>query len=163
MKKLLVSILVAAMVGATLTGCGSKGEGNGNSSEQTSSASAADIVNTLQEKYIRMPMPVDEATAKDMYHINLDDVENYGIAKTGISPGNDLIMVVKAKEGKVDAVKAAADKVKEDLVGNAWYPDEKDAAEKATVEVNGNFVSIIMVNDEVAADAKKDYEELIKK
>ena len=29
MKKILVSLLVAAMVGATLTGCGSKAEGNG--------------------------------------------------------------------------------------------------------------------------------------
>ena len=65
MKKILVSLLVAAMVGATLTGCGSKAEGNGTQVEQGSSVSAADIVEQLKE-YIPMPMEPTEEEAKDI-------------------------------------------------------------------------------------------------
>ncbi len=211
MKKILVSLLVAAMVGATLTGCGSKPEGgNGSSVEQTSSVSAKDVVDKMTEEgyvrmpmeidetqakemyhinmddvenygiaetgispgpglivvveegYVRMPMEIDETQAKEMYHINMDDVENYGIAETGISPGPGLIVVVKAKDGKVDAVKEAVEQIKADKVGSAFYPDEKDVAEKATVEVNGNFVSLFLLNEEVAAEAENFYKDAIK-
>ena len=161
MKKILVSLLVAAMVGATLTGCGSKAEGNGTQVEQGSSVSAADIVEQLKE-YMPMPMEPTEEEAKDIYHLNLDDVESYGIALTGRSPGVGFAMVVKAKDGKVDAVKASVDKVLEDRIGEAFYPDEKDVAEKSKVEVDGNFVSLLIFYDDVAAEATQVYKDAIK-
>lgn len=161
MKKILVSILVAAMVGATLTGCGSKAEGNGTQVEQGSSVSAADVVDQLKE-YIPMPMDATEEEAKDIYHLNLDDVESYGISLTGRSPGVGFVMVVKAKEGKVDAVKASVEQVLADRIGAAFYPDEKDVAEKAKVRVDGNFVSLLIFYDDVAAEATKVYEDAIK-
>lgn len=161
MKKVLVSLLVAAMVGATLTGCGSKAQGNGAQVEQGSSVSAADVVAQLKE-YIPMPMDVTEEEAKDVYHLNLDDVESYGIAITGRSPGVGFAMVVKAKEGKVDAVKASVDQVLADRVGAAFYPDEKEIAEKAKVEVDGNYVSLLIFNDDVAAEATQTYKDAIK-
>lgn len=162
MKKILVSLLVAAMVGATLTGCGSKAEGgNGAAVEQTSNVSAKDVVTKLNE-YIPMPMEATDEEAKDIYHLNLDDVESYGISLTGRSPGVGFAMVVKAKEGKVDAVKASVDQVLADRIGAAFYPDEKEIAEKATVEVNGNFVSLLIFNEEVAAEANQAYQDAIK-
>ena len=161
MKKILVSILVAAMVGATLTGCGSKAEGNGTQVEQGSTVSAADVVDQLKE-YIPMPMDVTEEEAKDIYHLNLDDVESYGISLTGRSPGVGFIMVVKAKEGKVDAVKASVEQVLADRIGAAFYPDEKDVAEKAKVRVDGDFVSLLIFYDDVADEATKVYEDAIK-
>lgn len=161
MKKILVSILVAAMVGATLTGCGSKAEGNGTQVEQGSSVSAADVVDQLKE-YIPMPMDATEEEAKDIYHLNLDDVESYGISLTGRSPGVGFVMVVKAKEGKVDAVKASVEQVLADRIGAAFYPDEKDVAENAKVRVDGNFVSLLIFYDDVAAEATKVYEDAIK-
>ena len=163
MKKLLVSTLIAVMVGATLTGCGNKNTGNGASIEETSSVSAADVVDALKEDgYVRAPAEVDDTMAKEIYHLNLDDVDSYGIIETQISPGPGLIMVVKAKDGKVDAVKASLEEVLSDKVANAFYPDEKDIAEKANIEVNGNFVSLFLLNDEVASDAEAKYAELIK-
>lgn len=164
MKKILVSLLVAAMVGATLTGCGSKTEGgNGAAVEQTSNVSAKEVVDKmLEQNYIPMPMVLDEAQAKEMYNINLDDIESYEIAETGRMPGVGFIVVAKAKEGKVDAVKAAVEKIKEDKVGAAFYPEEKEIAEKATVEVNGDFVSLFILNEEVAQDAENFYKDMIK-
>lgn len=162
MKKILVSVLVAAMVGATLTGCGSKAEGgNGAAVEQSSNVSAKDVVAKLNE-YIPMPMEVTDEEAKDIYHLNLDDVESYGISLTGRSPGVGFAMVVKAKEGKVDAVKASVEQVLADRIGAAFYPDEKEIAEKAKVEVNGNFVSLLIFNEEVAAEANQAYQDAIK-
>ena len=54
MKKILVSALIAIMVGATLTGCGKANNGNNQSVEQgtgqTSSVSAKEVVEKLSEE-----------------------------------------------------------------------------------------------------------------
>lgn len=167
MKKILVSTLIAIMVGATLTGCGNKNNGNSSSTEQskqqTASVSAKDVVEKLNEKeYVRAAAEIDDTIASEIYHLNLDDVEDYGILETQISPGPGFIMVVKAKDGKVDAVKASVEQVLQDKVGNAFYPAEKEIAESAEVKVDGNLVSLFILNSEVALDAQATYEELIK-
>lgn len=100
--------------------------------------------------------------AAEIYHLNLDDVEDYGILETQISPGPGFIMVVKAKEGKVDAVKASVEQVLQDKIGSAFYPEEQEVAENAQVKVDGNLVSLFILNSVVSSDAEKDYENLIK-
>ena len=72
-------------------------------------------------------------------------------------------MIVKAKDGKVENVKNSMEKVLEDKVGQAFYPEEQEVAENATIEVDGNFVSLFLLNSEVEADAEKMYNNLIKK
>ncbi len=164
MKKILVSTLIAIMVGATLTGCGNNNTGNSASTEQqASSVSAKEVVENLNEKgYVRAAAEIDDTMASEIYHLNLDDVEDYGILETQISPGPGFIMVVKAKDGKVDDVKASVEQVLQDKVGNAFYPEEKEVAESAEVKVDGNLVSLFILNSEVASDANATYEELIK-
>ena len=164
MKKILVSTLIAIMVGATLTGCGNNNTGNSASTEQqVSSVSAKEVVENLNEKgYVRAAAEIDDTMASEIYHLNLDDVEDYGILETQISPGPGFIMVVKAKDGKVDDVKASVEQVLQDKVGNAFYPEEKEVAENAEVKVDGNLVSLFILNSEVASDANATYEELIK-
>ncbi|MBP3914865.1 DUF4358 domain-containing protein [Clostridium sp.] len=167
MKKILVSALIAVMVGATLTGCGNKNLGNASSAEQstqqTNSVSAKEVVEKLNEEgYVRAAAEIDDTVASEIYHLNLDDVEDYGILETQISPGPGFIMVVKAKEGKVDEVKASVEQVLQDKIGSAFYPEEQEVAESAEVKVDGNLVSLFIVNSEVASDAQATYEELIK-
>ena len=55
------------------------------------------------------------------------------------------------------------EKVLEDKVGQAFYPEEQEVAENATIEVDGNFVSLFLLNSEVEADAEKMYNDLIQK
>ena len=167
MKKILVSALIAVMVGATLTGCGNKNLGNASSAEQstqqTNSVSAKEVVEKLNEEgYVRATAEIDDTVASEIYHLNLDDVEDYGILETQMSPGPGFIMVVKAKEGKVDEVKASVEQVLQDKIGSAFYPEEQEVAESAEVKVDGNLVSLFIVNSEVASDAQATYEELIK-
>ena len=89
-------------------------------------------------------------------------MEDYGILETGISPGPGFIMVVKAKEGKVDEVKASVEEVLQDKIGSAFYPEEQEVSESAEVKVDGDLVSLFILNSVVSEDAKAKYEELIK-
>ena len=167
MKKILVSTLIAVMIGATLTGCGNKNSGNSSSVEQstqqTNSVSAKEIVEKLNEKeYVRAAAEIDDTMASEIYHLNLDDIEDYGILDTQISPGPGFIMVVKAKEGKVDEVKASVEQVLQDKIGSAFYPEEQEVSESAEVKVDGNLISLFIVNSDVSADAQATYEKLIK-
>ena len=150
-----------------LTGCGNKNLGNASSAEQstqqTNSVSAKEVVEKLNEEgYVRAAAEIDDTVASEIYHLNLDDVEDYGILETQMSPGPGFIMVVKAKEGKVDEVKASVEQVLQDKIGSAFYPEEQEVAESAEVKVDGNLVSLFIVNSEVASDAQATYEELIK-
>ena len=167
MKKILVSTLIAIMIGATLTGCGNKNTGNSSSTEQseqqTASVSAKDVVEKLNEKgYVRAAAEIDDTMASEIYHLNLDDIEDYGILETQISPGPGFIMVVKAKEGKVDAVKASVEQVLQDKIGKAFYPEEQEITESAEVKVDGSLVSLFILNSEVDSEAQSTYEKLIK-
>lgn len=167
MKKILVSTLIVIMIGATLTGCGNKNTGNSSSTEQSeqqkASVSAKDVVEKLNEKeYVRAAAEIDDTMASEIYHLNLDDIEDYGILETQISPGPGFIMVVKAKEGKVDAVKASVEQVLQDKIGKAFYPEEQEITESAEVKVDGSLVSLFILNSEVASEAQSTYEKLIK-
>ena len=71
-------------------------------------------------------------------------------------------MVVKAKEGKVDEVKASVEEVLQDKIGSAFYPEEQEVSESAEVKVDGDLVSLFILNSVVSEDAKAKYEELIK-
>ncbi|MDT7962410.1 DUF4358 domain-containing protein [Clostridium perfringens] len=161
MKKFLISVLAAAMIGATLTSCGAK-DNNGTKVEQSDikmSMSASDMTNKLVDAgMVTMPVPLDDEIAKEIYHLNLSDVEEYGISETGISPGNSLIIIAKAKEGKVESVKASLDKVLEDKIGKAFYPEEKEISESSEVKVKGNYVSLFILPEDQLEEANKIYE-----
>ena len=163
MKKILVSALIAIMVGATLTGCGKANNGNNQSVEQgtgqTSSVSAKEVVEKLsEEELFMMPTMVDDEMAKDIYHLNLEDIVDYGILVPGVTAQQDAIIVVKAKEGKVDSVKASL----EDLLAGHLYPEYLEAAENATIEVNGDLVSLFILNSEIKDNIEAKYNDLIK-
>ncbi|MBQ9014093.1 MAG: DUF4358 domain-containing protein [Bacilli bacterium] len=163
MKKILVSTLIAIMVGATLTGCGNKNTGNSSSVEQASSVSAKEVVEKLNEEgYFMMPIIVDDQTASDIYHLNLDDIVDYGILTPGVTAQQDVIAVVKAKEGKIDDVKASLEEYVQDLLAGHLYPIYMEAAENAKIEVNGDLVSLFIVRSDIKNDVEAKYEELIK-
>ena len=64
------------------------------SEQQTSSVSAKEVVEKLNEKeYVRAAAEIDDTMASEIYHLNLDDVEDYGILETQISPGPGLSLI----------------------------------------------------------------------
>ena len=157
MKKILVSTLIAIMVGATLTGCGNSGNGNNSIQQgQQTSLSAKEIVEKLgEEELFMMPMMVEDEMAQE--------VVDYGILVPGITAQQDEIIVVKAKEGKVDAVKASLEEHLKDLLSQRLYPTYMEAAEEAKVEVNGDLVSLFILDSEIKESVEEQYYKLIKK
>lgn len=165
MRKVLVSLLMAAVLGTSLTACSSTGSDTKveQGSKEEMSITPQQFIEKLTEKELMaMPMEVDEAMATEMFHLNMDDVEEYAIAKPMMSAATSFAVVVKAKEGKVDAVKASVEKILADEVGNAFYPAQQEAAEKAQVEVKGNYVSLFIYEEEGLVEVQKLYEESFK-
>ena len=165
MKKIKL-MMMALLVSVVAVGCSSTSNGETNTpatEEATSNVSLKEIATQLGEKeYIIMPLEISDEEAKEIYHVNTDVVEDYGIAKTARMPGLGFAFMVKAKEGKLEEAKAIVEQVKADQVGNAFYPDEVEAAQSAEILVNGNYVALFILNDEVKADAIKLYEDAIK-
>lgn len=161
-KKTLSALLCGAMIFMTV-GCSSKDASNNNNSvvennsaAEESSVSVKEVLASILEKeYIPMPIEADDTTATDMYHLNLDDVEEYGIAETGRSPGVGFVAIAKAKEGKLESVQASFEKIKEDKIANAFYPDEIETAKNLTVETVGNIVYMSVFYDNVNEEAQK--------
>ena len=98
MKKILISGLILVMMSSALVGCGKN-------SDVSSNITSKEIAKKLIEAdYLISPKEVDSDMVEEVYHLNLDDVENYAIYETERRPGPGFIMIVKAKDGKVENV-----------------------------------------------------------
>lgn len=144
MKKIFSVILAGVMV-LGLVGCGSKG---GDSSVKE--VPTADLVNAVMENeeiQMRALGPVEGELAETVFHLNLDEVEEYTIQKGMMNTGLETVAVVKAKDGKVDAVKGSLESYLTDLKALALYPGEAEAVEGASLETVGNYVIVTVVPD----------------
>lgn len=95
-------------------------------SDVSSNITSKEIAKKLIEAdYLISPKEVDSDMVEEVYHLNLDDVENYAIYETERRPGPGFIMIVKAKDGKVENVKNSMEKVLEDKVGQAFIQKNK--------------------------------------
>lgn len=147
MKKI-VKILSGILVCASLVSCGAKGPA------LKEGLTAKDVVAKVEEKApIQMPMELDEATIKDLTTLNLDDVEEYAIKKAMIMNSADVIAVVKAKDGKVESVKEALQKMLDTEKDNAYLPEQKDKVESAVLTEKGNYVILLINADIPSAEA----------
>lgn len=163
MKKLLSVILATLMFGTLLTGCGSKGNDGSKEvtlNEGTTLESMVQKIGDTNE--ITMPTKADDAVAKDLFHLNLDDVEEYSIQYAMVMNSSDNIAMVKAKDGKVDSVKTALETRLNDVKKSfeQYLPDQKEKANNGKVVVKGNYVALLIV--EKVDDAEKTFNESFK-
>lgn len=179
MKKILAVLLAALMTSAVMVSCGdntgSSGSSSSVSSEVENNISSAtseevyDAINAaLVEKHpsVESAIPhaaaIEEPTLNDMFGITTDMVEDYKGEMAAIMNNCDLLLVVKAKDGKMEEVKAALEKVKDDRVAQfEWYAVMGNAERTAASKVveNGNFAALIMVGivDDDLADETPDF------
>lgn len=166
MKKFAAIMMLLLASTTAFVGCTNNQAPNNNESEQVVVVEKAPLNELLDDmiaqNLVRMPKPIDETLAEEAYHIDPNVVEEYAIAETDISPGPGLIVMVKAKEGKVEEAKANMEALLQDRIGNAFYPQELEAAENAEVVVDGNYVGLFILNDEVKDTAMKMFEESTK-
>ncbi|MBC8558588.1 DUF4358 domain-containing protein [Fumia xinanensis] len=163
MKKI-VALLMAALCAVTFVSCNNSSNESGSSNESSgggavSSATSSEIFDAINsvfaEKYPdagavipNMPQDVDDTILKDKFGIDVNDVEDYKGQIAGMMTNCDMLLIVKAKDGKIDSVRASLESAKEaqteqfasyGVMGNI----ERTAAAK--VVTNGNYAALIMV------------------
>lgn len=163
MKKLLSILLATLMFGTFLTGCGS----NGNDAPKEVTLKEETTIQSIVQKIsdankITMPAEADDTIAKDLFHLNLDDVEEYNIQYAMVMNSSDNIALVKAKDGKVDSVKASLETRLTDVRKSfeQYLPDQKEKANNGKVIVKGNYVMLLIV--EKLDEAEKTFNESFK-
>ncbi|MBC8570001.1 DUF4358 domain-containing protein [Zongyangia hominis] len=154
MKKLLAVLLAAMMTVTLFAGCAQK-EGSSSSASQPQSkdelkegVKLSDIVQKIDEEIgIAMPGDLTKEMLADMYDIGEDMVEDFSGKFAQVIPGVDEVVVIKAKDGKVQDVKAALEKRKEARIEEQYLPDMKEKAELGRVVVKGNYAALLIVGD----------------
>ena len=131
-------------------------ESSEEASGEVTAAAIYDAINAaFAEKYPdagmvipNMPIEVDETTLKDKFGISSDMVTDYKGEIAGMMTNCDMLLIVKAAEGKLEDVKVALKQAKADqtaqfemygVMGNI------ERTQAAKVVTNGDYAALIMV------------------
>lgn len=154
MKKLLTFIL-AVMMAATLAACGSKEPASGTLIEgKTIDDVFTAVDKKFEEKYgegygaVAMAEPIGEQFLADFLELDSSAYEEFAGSMSMSMTNSDAFFVIKAKEGKVEAVTQAVEKRIADLVTQyQYYPvnGSYDRAQAGEAYVKGNYVFCIVV------------------
>lgn len=149
MKKVLSSVLIGLVIISSLVSCTSSNNDNKNPKENQVKVSTKEIVSKiLDEVPMKKTVSIKDDEAKEKFHLNLEDLEDYSIENGVINTGLETIIIVKSKEDKVDSVKKSLEKVIEDKKESAFYPGEAEAVETTKIEVKGNYLGLFIIPDE---------------
>lgn len=148
MKKILVCVLTAVMVGATFVGCTSDNKTDAGQ-EQAVTINVKDELAKLEADYpLRMPADVTEQELTEMYGVSMDNIEEYALRHGMMTPGIDVMGIFKAKDGQVDTLKTDLEKILEVKRNAAYLPGEMEALDNAKIVDNGNYVGIFLLQGE---------------
>lgn len=145
MKKV-ISFVLAAVMALSMVACGG--------SEETKSYDVAAVAKTIEDANpIRMSTPIEQDYI-DFIGLSEDMYESYAGSYCPITPGVDVIMVVEAKEGKVEDVKAKLEQRKAEIVAaNENYVGALlDKAQAGRIIVKGNVVVLVIAGDEIVVE-----------
>ncbi len=145
MKKI-IALALAAVLALSMVACGG--------SESSSAYDVAAVSQTIEKANpIRMSTPIEQDYI-DFIGLTEDMYSAYAGSYCPITPGVDVIIVVEAKEGKVEDVKAKLEQRKAELVAaNENYVGSLlDKATAGRVVVKGNYVVLVIAGDEMVVE-----------
>lgn len=149
MKKILVATLSAIILGTTLVSCtDTKTDTQIEESVSVSTSTIVDNIKSEIEDNMRATTLVEGDEIYERYYINSDDVLDVTIENGMINTGLEIIAVAKAKDGKVDTIKKAMEKIIEDKRVSAFYPGEIEAVEEAKIVTKEDYVALFILPDE---------------
>lgn len=108
---------------------------------------------------MNMPMSLDDSTLSDMLGLSSSDVASYKGTYAGSMTNCDMMIVIEAKDGKIDTVKKAlqdkqaAQKKQFEFYGVMGNIERLDASK---VVSSGNFAALLIVG--VMGDGEEDYD-----
>lgn len=143
------------------------------SSETATGVSAQDIYSAIdaafQNKYGHGPIPsapfaIDDVTLSEKFHISTDQVVSYSGVVAGMMTNCDELLVVQAKDGEIEKVKAALQQaLSEQKDAFGWYGVmyNTERLDAAKVVVSGNYAALLIVgispeNGETEVDFSSD-------
>ncbi|MBE6866838.1 MAG: DUF4358 domain-containing protein [Ruminococcaceae bacterium] len=145
MKKI-ISFVLAAVMALSMVACGG--------GEEAKSYDVAAVAKTIEDANpIRMSTPIAQDYI-DFIGLSEDMYEAYAGSYCPITPGVDVIMVVEAKDGKVEDVKAKLEQRKAEIVAaNENYVGSLlDKAKEGRIVVKGNVVVLVIAGDEMVVE-----------
>lgn len=145
MKKV-ISFVLAAVMALSMVACGG--------GEEAVSYDVAAVAKTIEDANpIRMSTPIAQDYI-DFIGLSEDMYEAYAGSYCPITPGVDVIMVVEAKEGKVEDVKAKLEQRKAEIVAaNENYVGSLlEKAKEGRIVVKGNVVVLVIAGDEMVVE-----------
>ena len=172
-KKTLALVMVLLVIVSAFAAC-SKGGDNSSSNSQPSAGSQPQsssnpsstpaagvdlqaIVDKINEEIgIAMPTEMDEEMLVQAFNLNADDFEQVAAVGTMVNTKVNNVVLVKAKEGKADAVKASLEAKLEQLTKTfeTYLQDQYEVAKAGKVVVNGDYVALLVLEDIVGEGAK---------
>ena len=145
MKKI-ISFVLAAVMALSMVACGG--------GEEAKSYDVAAVAKTIEDANpIRMSTPIAQDYI-DFIGLSEDMYEAYAGSYCPITPGVDVIMVVEAKDGKVEDVKAKLEQRKAEIVAaNENYVGALlEKAKAGRIVVKGNYAVLVIAGDDMVIE-----------
>lgn len=146
MKKF-IALALAAVMAISMVACGSD-------KDENAVYDVADIAKTIEDANpIRMSTPIDREYI-DYLGLTEDMYENYAGSYCPVMPGVDVILVVEAKEGKVEDVKSILEQRKAELVAanENYIGSLLEKAKAGRIVVKGNYAVLVIAGDEIVVE-----------
>ncbi len=114
-----------------------------------------DVLTKIQEDIgIAMGADIDDTILNDIIGISPEDVEQYAGQISMVMTSADTFIILEAKEGKVEDVKAALETRKQQIIDSAYTPSEIAKANAGIVYENGNYLALIVVGNTNVAEGE---------
>ena len=142
--KRLFTLMLAMLTIFSLAACGA-GEEEASAKDYTAEEIFDAIKNAYGDDFIPDADMIEEEYT-ETYGLNMDDVAEIKAQMAMISFHPDRIVVIKAKEGKGEAVEAALTAARDNLIQNGmWYPANLAKVNASQVLRNGDHVVFMML------------------
>ncbi len=170
MKKFIALLLCLMMAVSLLTACGNKTENNGDNSESVSESvsepvseepaapglNLKDVMATIETAApVAMSMELGaefegtDAYMTDLFGIDLSLVEEWYGKVTQVNTSSDVILLIKAVPGQVEAVKAALEAARDSRAANCemYLESEFIKASNGRVVTKGDYAILVIAGD----------------
>ncbi|MEG2353203.1 MAG: DUF4358 domain-containing protein [Clostridium sp.] len=139
MKKIMTVFLAIATI-FTLVGCGT-------SKNEVKDVPTKDLLEAVAAKVeVKLVPPFEGENIEEIYGLKASDYDELEIRKSPINVQANEIIIVKAKEGKVDAVKKSLEDHGK-AVEQQWatyLPDQHEVTKARIINTMGNYAYLII-------------------
>ena len=164
MKKIWIGLLTGMLIAGTVA-CGpyvTEGTANTYRTDVSTQDLKTAVAEELGENYWPN-MPLGEAELEGLIGVKADLYEEAAAEMPMISTNVDMLLIIKAKEGKAQEVTDAVNKYRDAMVSDTMqYPMNLGKIQASMVETYGNYVCFVQLGGDAVDAADQGEEAVIK-